>query len=674
MRVTSWRASLLLLLAWACTCGDLGTRSIDGLAVTFDPRPAGNSVSLFDAITVDATATDPIGVTTLVIQTETRELARCDFDPGHQPFPCEARFTPSDVMKDFSPSAELSAPVVPAGELRLFAVATSPRGTTETATLDLKIVPPPIRIAIQKPLTGAQIGIDQDVELKAEATDVVGVGAVILVVGRDFLKQCNPFARGDTPLACEVTLRAHDHLGSISTTGMPLFAKAIDPFGNLVVASVVLPVDLSTLRPSVIITEPKANSAIGADGVTLSANALSGAGIDRIDLQIGPTTLRTCSQSQAGGLTLACTTTFRASDFLAQVQHETLRLTAQAFDGAGVPISTSVDVILEPPWVEFRDPVITQPTPAVAFITSAGALSLTTTGAVPMASAVVTDEKGATIQTFTAPPFAATIQWSSAFGNGPHTLTATVTDKLGRQATATRDVELRCKADADCASGQRCCIDTGACHPTVAAGADCDCAHPCPSDQGCFPGTCNQTPRKCRPGCFPGTFTQRADVCAPQGGTPTYCSLLPLDQQTPANKGGACAPADACDIDAQNCPDLPLDRTMPAGPGNPAVPHTCVPVTPGTNACMPAGPIAAGGTNCGLQCFAQGASVNCARGSLCVQDIDTSGNPFGPSKCYLQCTTPSTSTTSHGGCPGAQFCTGGLQGAGGLLFTSGICR
>jgi hypothetical protein len=228
-----------------------------------------------------------------------------------------------------------------------------------------------------------------------------------------------------------------------------------------------------------------------------------------------------------------------------------------------------------------------------------------------------------------------------------------------------------CAADNDCsaAPGTRCCTEDNLCHPMVAENADCDCAHPCPLDQGCFPGTCGATPQKCRPGCFPGSAATNspADMCASQNGDPAYCSPLPTSQATVENKGGACAVGENCGVTSQNCPPYPLDRTMPVSTSNPAVAQTCTPVAPTVNACYPAGDIPLWGINCDQSCTMTGS--DCAPGSICVTPTDSEGNKIGPSECRQQCGDPGGTN----GCPQDRPNCEGTYAAGMVYYSTGVC-
>jgi hypothetical protein len=234
-----------------------------------------------------------------------------------------------------------------------------------------------------------------------------------------------------------------------------------------------------------------------------------------------------------------------------------------------------------------------------------------------------------------------------------------------------------CSSDSTCGSGTRCCSEDHHCHPKVGANEDCDCAHPCPEDQGCFPGTCGATPQKCRPGCFPGSAPDASHptgvapaACAQQDGKPAYCTALPPSQVTTQNQGGACAGSDGCDVAAQNCPDLPLDRTQPQGPNNPPVRQTCRPIAPGANICMPAGSIPAWGINCDQQC---GTTANsCVQGYECVTPIGSSGQAIGPSECRKQCSHPGTDPSSD--CPTARSSCQTVLVTGMAALSTGVCE
>jgi hypothetical protein len=303
----------------------------------------------------------------------------------------------------------------------------------------------------------------------------------------------------------------------------------------------------------------------------------------------------------------------------------------------------------------------------------------------------VTSENGTTLVQWTTnlsgTVYQGNVAWATELGLGAHTLTATGNWSDGETATATLNVQVRCSSDTDCSSGERCCSNDGTCNPIVAENADCDCDHPCPSDQGCFPGVCGETPAKCRPGCFPGSGVtaqypsgKLPDPCPAQNGSPAFCNPLPADQVTAQNKGGACAVGDNCSVTAQNCGMLPLDRSQPASASNPLVPYNCLPVAPNLTGCFPAGTVGSFGTGCTENCGGNGevTSTNCAAGYECVQSVDSSGNPLGPAACEKQCANPSQTGLPTNECSsnGQETCIEVYQPYGPtnmVFFTSGSC-
>jgi hypothetical protein len=272
-----------------------------------------------------------------------------------------------------------------------------------------------------------------------------------------------------------------------------------------------------------------------------------------------------------------------------------------------------------------------------------------------------------------------------------HTLTAVATATDGETAKATLLIDVAtpgCMSDADCTNGNRCCVNDGTCNPPVAAGADCDCDHPCPSSQGCFPGICGSTPAKCYPGCYPGSDGdathpngQLPDSCPDQAGQPAFCNPLPASQVTAANKGGACVVGDNCNVTTQNCPMLPLDRSQPQGANNPLVKYNCLPVAPNLNGCFPAGTKTSGQANCDQVCGTVAAGTaavqdNCAPGYECVQPVDSTGTPRGPAACAQQCASPSTTGNPSNQCSiSGDTCIGVYQPYGQYMvnFTTGSC-
>ena len=313
----------------------------------------------------------------------------------------------------------------------------------------------------------------------------------------------------------------------------------------------------------------------------------------------------------------------------------------------------AMDGGLQAPSIIFTQPALTAGTlPAVADVSGTSPVAVQVTSRVQLSSLIITYDTGLPLVSFPSPSgtsFSSGITWANTPGVGSHVLTATLTCNDGETAKATETVVVAqpaCTTDANCATGDRCCTTSGLCYPIVAPGADCDCEHPCPTDQGCFPGVCGAAPQKCRPGCFPGSwgpapnYGEPAATCAndPITNQPAYCAQLPASQSTAANQGGACAVGDACDpITQTGCAGIPLNRALPVSATNPVVPYNCVPVAPSVNGCIPAGPLGSGATNCngdtepGITGTACGATAgNCAAGLDCTQVVDSNGDALTP--------------------------------------------
>lgn len=382
--------------------------------------------------------------------------------------------------------------------------------------------------------------------------------------------------------------------------------------------------------------------------------------------------------------TLTCAFTLSASAAASLAYNGTLAVTAKATDRSGHVTTKMVTVTVSSFSCLFVNPSPSPGTnPPIANLASISPLSIEVSASapLPMKTVVVTADNGQIVASYpTMPPpgnltestrnsFSAEVNWSTAVGYGMHKLRVVCTDTAGNSNSDTLLVNVGCGSDQDCPAGDRCCSQDGKCYETVAEGADCDCQHPCPDNQGCLPGVCDASPMKCRPGCFPGSsspppYGTAPSSCASQEGLLAFCSPLPADQITPNNMGGACAVGDNCDTMTQNCPDLPLDRSQPAtmpkcttqssACPNPTVPQDCIPLAPGVNGCFPAGPIAAGGTGCNQACGT--VAGNCAKGSWCTQATDANGNPLGPPTCAPQCPTPMENPTSFAGCPVGQSC------------------
>lgn len=418
--------------------------------------------------------------------------------------------------------------------------------------------------------------------------------------------------------------------------------------------------------------------------LTLHAIADNPAGVAEVKLFAGAVQVGSCV-GVGVSTHLECQAVFAPKEQQAQIQnnHLILKATAASTDAS---VDATVDVLVQATPIStlalsFVQPALTTQSPPVAAVGETGPLELATSGTATVAKIVITDERNHQFATFTSPPYSMIMNWSFALGMGAHTLSATATDTNGNEAIAQRVITIACTADTDCQAGNRCCFQDGQCHPIVAAGADCDCAHPCPLTQGCFPGTCGATPQKCRPGCNPGSNTPSRvpDTCANENGQVAYCSPLPKGQATPENHGGACAPADGCDVHTQNCPDLPLDRTQPVSATNPAVPHTCQPVSATRTSCFPAGTHPAQDNNPGNDCFngaktCGSAQAGCAKGLLCTGIV---GLPQKGLACSKQCndpvaTSPFSTPPQSRDCDAGQYCAQ-LQGTGGQLVLTGIC-
>jgi hypothetical protein len=419
-----------------------------------------------------------------------------------------------------------------------------------------------------------------------------------------------------------------------------------------------------------------ANDLLGIKSIELRAGGVTG---------VAEQTLQTCT-GEAGmpvPRDLTCDFSFEIDQHKDLIANGQITLTAVAFDRNGLKTNASIVVRAKPLIVRFKVPSLTPDTdPPVARVSGSSQLVVEVVATNGITAVGVTDEAGQVVAKWPnnpTAPFSKTIIWTDVPGVGTHTLTAIASDDAGNVDSATLALLVSCKQDSDCLSneGTRCCVQDGMCHQMVGENQDCDCAHPCPLDQGCFPGICGATPQKCRPGCKPAgppdnthPYGIAAERCPRQDGKPAYCSPLPAGQATEANKGGACAVGDDCDVAAQNCADLPLDRTQPPGPSNPPVPQTCAPVAPATNACQPSGGIAPWGINCDQACGAT--ANNCAQGYECVSIADGSGRQIGPSECRKQCSHPGIDPSPD--CPRDHSACEKVYVPGMVYLSTGVCQ
>jgi hypothetical protein len=331
-----------------------------------------------------------------------------------------------------------------------------------------------------------------------------------------------------------------------------------------------------------------------SDTVTFTAHADNAAGLNTLALNVGQVQLKLCGDANTIVQSLDCSATFAANDptYTSQIGGGKMVLTAIAIASTGLSTSATVTILIGTPaptvWaLNFVQPMPGTGFPPTATVSAPSEMQLAIIGNPPsqIVSVVVVASGSNNVQipiaSYTSVPYQSQITWLTTPGVGYYTLTGTATAKTGETQSATVIITVNspnCTKDTMCLQGSRCCLDDGQCHPIVGENQDCDCAHPCPTDEGCFPGTCGKAPQQCRPGCFPGTQTKKPDTCAPINGVQAYCEPLPPSQVTTQNKGGACAPGDGCDVVGQNCPDALLYPGQAPGANNPVVPYSCEPV------------------------------------------------------------------------------------------------
>ncbi len=457
----------------------------------------------------------------------------------------------------------------------------------------------------------------------------------------------------------------------------------------------------------VVFTAPADGSQyLASDTVNVTTTADNGAGLGSLAIMAGIQQITSCAASSPTDTHIDCPASFTPSTYASQTAGGQLILTAVGTSASGISVSASITIIIGPPFpdggtpwfVAFLQPQTSNDFPPTATVSTPSTLQMGITGtpSTPITSILVTDEHNATVANFTTTPYSTTIAWLTVLGAGNHTLTAVATDRGGETKSVLLELTVApsgCTSDATCPSGSRCCPNDGACHPVVAEGAACDCAHPCPNDQGCLPGTCGKLPQQCRPGCNPGSppsdnpFSPVTlpDNCADINGVKAYCDPLPASQVTTQNKGGACRAGDNCDVVAQNCPDAPLDPTSDAGaPSNPIVAYTCEPAAVNgsgvqVNVCYPSGthppqPNSPRNTCQGEDQTCGSSIAGCSKGYLCV--FEQGNSAAGPS-CSAECKEPFTGggfscPPSVSDCPSGYYCSG-LIGNGNEQFTTGVC-
>jgi hypothetical protein len=410
-------------------------------------------------------------------------------------------------------------------------------------------------------------------------------------------------------------------------------------------------------------------------------------GLSSVSLSVGSRKLKECASTSTADVRLHCEVEVQVADVLDTSAASTLVLTATATNQRGAVVEASVQVSVEPITIKF-----VRPNDRLPNVRGTSALEVTVDSLLAVDSVQVTvDDRTTPLANWTAAPYLRNdVAWPADVGIGPHKLKAQAKDINGQIASVELVVNVSCGEDADCTDGQRCCVTSGKCNPIVGPGADCDCDHPCPADQGCFPGTCGRGKSKCRPGCYPGAngegkvrpqyYAERCANLVPEPGQPSvqaYCENLPSDQATEQNRGGACKPANQCDLQGQNCANGRVNPDLPESAQNPVVPYSCMPNVPGVNICVPAGTLSEGALNCNPDSCNSVESA-CARGLMCVRHVDAEGRLLDDPQCRRQCFVkedPVTALLGGGSsvCGTGKYCNTGLVGAGYEPIGSGIC-
>lgn len=517
---------------------------------------------------------------------------------------------------------------------------------------------------------------EAEVVVKATARNRAGLEFLALRIGETEIGRCDATA-GVGLIECEVTFVPGDYAEEFEEAStLVIVGEATAPGDR--VGTEELPLFVRPASSSIVIVSPEEGSTVApSDPVEFKATAESEVGLQTLELFVGSQKIATCD---AGGEAAAeCSEDFDIQNYGSEVRDGKITITAKTTNRRGYEHSESRTLPVSPIKVRFHLPAITLNNPPRAGVSGTSPLELRVVSTHPVTLVGVTYQ-GQDFERWNNPdlsqPIRRDIDWGSRLSTGEHLLVAHAVDELGNTDTAELLVNVSCRSDADCGGNTRCCVDTGTCHEMVGSGELCDCQNPCPFNEGCFPGTCGESPRRCRPGCYPGDRDTMADRCPPQQGfdgtfRPAHCEWLPANERTAENRGGACVPSDACSVVDQDCPDLPLDRTRPPGPDNPPVPHNCVPASPTTNKCIPAGRIAQGALGCGGGlCGEDGVELGCGEGNICVRLVDEFGEEIEPPRCRQQCSKDTD-------CPGLlPFLPGNcskVMGAGSEEYATGAC-
>lgn len=520
-------------------------------------------------------------------------------------------------------------------------------------------------VTFESPEANSVVDSEAQLTVKASARNRRGLNALVLRIGETELARCD----GDGVvgvLDCEATFLPGDFGDRLEEGQLVIVGEATAPGDRT--GSAELRLFVRPAPTTIVIVTPEENSTIApSDPVTFEATAETAVGLEWLALFVGNDEIARCD---AGGESAAaCAADFDIQHHGSQVHGDRVVITARTKNNRGFEDTKSIQLTVKPLKVRFHLPVLTLTNPPRAGVSGISPLELRVVSTHAVTMIEVRDEAQVFgVERWNSPdlskPIRRDINWGARLGTGEHLLVAQAMDDKGNVDRAELLIRVSCRNDADCGGNTRCCPDTGTCHDMVGSGQLCDCQNPCPFNEGCFPGTCGESPRRCRPGCYPGDQNTRADKCSPQDGRAAHCERLPASEATAENKGGACAPSDSCNVVSQNCPDLPLDRTRAAGPDNPLVPHNCVPASPTTNKCIPVGAKVINEQNCGHSvCGDAGTQIGCGKGAICASPI-IDGTRH-PARCVSQC-------VRNSDCPFNHYCAE-LSGAGSEPFGTGAC-